>query len=472
MEVQKNELLSNQHKMLKKMFKTLINKTIKLNNNSEISEFILEPTFFSELNSKSKRLILPVSILAILSWIPFLFIDIELYPKIKLLIPLRLSISLIGIITLVLSFHKILKKYSYHILFSILFAVSFSSGIILGLVKGDPVYMSGYSIVILVTPFVPLKKKHSFIILLSSILIFTIIGFNNEMVFANPKYLYGLFNVFFAFFVSLLAIYFFDKDRKISYGKNYLIQQTNEALENSNIEISSINKELKTVIKQKSEFLHIAAHDLKNPLQVILGYVEILNMEINNNQKSHTKLIKIEKSVEKMIDIISTLLESEEIESGKYKIKKTKVNLNNLLETIINENLVQAKRKKQKICFTNNEVFYNGDPFILIQIFENLISNAIKFSPINSKISILIRENLDNIIISFEDEGPGLTESDKINLFKKFKKLSAKPTGDENSSGLGLSIVKKYVEMHKGKVYAKNNKGHGATFFVELDKNL
>ena len=196
----------------------------------------------------------------------------------------------------------------------------------------------------------------------------------------------------------------------------------------------------------------------------------MLDQEIDQNSRSQSKLIKIEKSVEQMIEIITKLLEFERIETEVYTLKIRKIILDDILKTIISKNLIQANIKEQTIRFISpNEISLKGDSFILQQIFENLISNAIKFSPIGSNIVIMAEEKEESIVIEFQDEGPGLTDEDQKNLFKKFKKLSAKPTGNEFSSGLGLSIAKKYAEMHSGRVYARNNNTKGTTFYVELN---
>ena len=104
------------------------------------------------------------------------------------------------------------------------------------------------------------------------------------------------------------------------------------------------------------------------------------------------------------------------------------------------------------------------------QIFDNLISNAVKFAPINSSVNITLSQTNNSILFSVKDNGPGLTEKDKKSLFKRFSKLSAKPTGGEHSTGLGLSIVKKLVEKLRGKVWCESEFGAGAEFIVELPR--
>ena len=114
-----------------------------------------------------------------------------------------------------------------------------------------------------------------------------------------------------------------------------------------------------------------------------------------------------------------------------------------------------------------------ADKLLLTEICDNLISNAIKYSPFEAEIYITAgkknNENQDEVIlISFNDQGPGFSETDKKRMFRKFQKLSADPTGDETSTGLGLYITKKLVELHNGRIWLESTSGTGSTFFVEL----
>ena len=104
------------------------------------------------------------------------------------------------------------------------------------------------------------------------------------------------------------------------------------------------------------------------------------------------------------------------------------------------------------------------------QVFENLISNAIKFSPPHKAVKVILAKDNGKARAEIIDEGPGLTEEDKKKVFGKFQRLSAKPTGGEHSTGLGLSIVKKYVEAMNGKVWCESEHGKGANFIVEFNR--
>ena len=106
----------------------------------------------------------------------------------------------------------------------------------------------------------------------------------------------------------------------------------------------------------------------------------------------------------------------------------------------------------------------------LYHIFDNLISNAIKFSPKGKNITVGLREMPNILEASITDEGPGLSDDDKQKLFRKFQRLSAKPTGGEHSTGIGLSIVQKYVQLSKAYISCRSQLGNGATFVVKFSK--
>ena len=133
---------------------------------------------------------------------------------------------------------------------------------------------------------------------------------------------------------------------------------------------------------------------------------------------------------------------------------------------------IKAETKKIKLYFLceSDEAFIKVDRNYLIQVMENLISNALKFSSSHRNIYIRFLENDKFVRISVKDEGPGIPENECDDLFKKYHKLSPRPTAGEQSIGLGLSIVKKYVEVMKGKVWCESKVGQGSEFIVEFHK--
>lgn len=143
--------------------------------------------------------------------------------------------------------------------------------------------------------------------------------------------------------------------------------------------------------------------------------------------------------------------------------------MSQLLTTVANRFRTEAAQKEITLCFNIIPGLYSDlDKSYTDQVFQNLISNAIKFSPSNKSVFVNLGPNQEFVRCEIKDEGPGLNEEDKKKLFGKYQKLSAKPTGNETSTGLGLSIVKKFVEAMKGRIWCESEAGKGASFFVEF----
>jgi signal transduction histidine kinase/Flp pilus assembly protein TadD len=238
-----------------------------------------------------------------------------------------------------------------------------------------------------------------------------------------------------------------------------------------NEELALLNEELQQANQLKSELLSIAAHDLKNPLQTIMGFADLIGEESKQLSSINKKASLIRRAAQKMLRLIQDLLETAAIDSGKLELNRRKSDLGLLVQTVSENFYLMAEAKHQKLEMSIEEnCMVNIDVERMREVVENLISNAIKYSPPEKTIRVTVSRSINSTVrLSIQDEGQGLSEEDMKKLFGKFQRLSARPTGGESSTGLGLSIVKKLVEMHGGKVWAESEgKAKGATFFVEL----
>ena len=249
--------------------------------------------------------------------------------------------------------------------------------------------------------------------------------------------------------------------------KNQKIEEKNKELENSNTKLIELNKE-------KNNLIGIVAHDLKSPLNHITGLINIIKLTGDNLSNEQNEYIQhILNSTARLNNMISHILDVEAIDSGKLRLQISDIEMYKLIESVISGFTTELERKKMEVIFDNQGTYFpiKADEKIIIQIFENLISNAIKFTPPGKKIFIkLFETETNNIRIEVKDQGPGVAAVDMHRLFGKYQKLSARPTAGEHSTGLGLSIVKKYVEALNGKVWCESNFGKGANFIVELKK--
>jgi signal transduction histidine kinase len=236
-------------------------------------------------------------------------------------------------------------------------------------------------------------------------------------------------------------------------------------------EIERKNEKLHKLNTEKNELLGIAAHDLKNPIYNISMLGRVLRDEPGLNEEERLEFAgDIISTSEKMIQLITRLLDLNAIETGKVTVGEEPVIIDEVVSAQIDSYKDRASAKNITLHFDKSEenMVARADRSAVLQVLDNLISNAVKYSPFDRNVYIRQSKHNDYIRIEVEDEGPGLTSEDKKQLFGKFAKLSAKPTGEESSTGLGLSIVKKYAELMNGRIWCESEPGQGANFILEL----
>jgi len=241
--------------------------------------------------------------------------------------------------------------------------------------------------------------------------------------------------------------------------------------------LTQANQKLKEFTNLTKQFYEMTIHDLKNPLTSILIRSDFLQKQLQSEPNLLEHINSISKMTKVMVSLIQEFEEITQIESGRTPVLRQKVSINKIISEAIERNKSNSIRKNQKINFNSldNECQYIfADEEKILRVVDNLLSNAIKFSPENEQIFINIEineqdQNHPNVIVKIKDNGPGLTEEDKKNVFKRFQKLSARPTGGESSSGLGLFIAKEFINMHNGKIGVNSNYGEGAEFYFEIN---
>ncbi|MBD1206827.1 MAG: PAS domain S-box protein [Ignavibacteria bacterium] len=259
-------------------------------------------------------------------------------------------------------------------------------------------------------------------------------------------------------------------DRKIAEQELLNLNQTLEQ------RVEQRTRELVLLNNEKNEFLGIAAHDLKNPLSGILTSAEILERYYGGEAQTKRYISMIVSASEQMLDIIENLLDVNKIESGLLKVNIIPISLD-VVSAVVDDYQQRATNKGIIFCFFPSvdepAPVVLADEKALWQVLDNLVSNAVKYSPHWKTVNVRVLSRTDeegNCFgrVEIQDEGPGISETDMHKLFDKFTRLSAQPTGGENSTGLGLSIVKKLVELQQGQVWCESELGKGATFIVEF----
>lgn len=231
---------------------------------------------------------------------------------------------------------------------------------------------------------------------------------------------------------------------------------------------------LKNLAQLKDEFIRIASHDLKNPLSTILMSAHIVRDKVPPGtampENFHNMLNFIVKRGEEMQRIVRDFLDFQAMEDGKIGLEIAEINLNDVAQEIYDANQDYATGKEITLMKELDMEMprIHADASRLGQVAQNMVGNAIKFSPKGAiaVIKTFIREG--SAVMEICDSGPGLPEEDLAKTFTKYARLSNKPTGGESSSGLGLAICKQMIDLHGGKIGVYNNPTQGATFWFSV----
>jgi len=250
------------------------------------------------------------------------------------------------------------------------------------------------------------------------------------------------------------------------------ITKLNNEMANLQRQLTKKNAELERVNQLKNRFMGIAAHDLRNPLNIIMSYADFLQEEAGEklDEEQNDFLNKIVESSNYMLKLIENLLDYSKIESGKMELEKEDFDIVQLMQRVVEANKQIASRKQIEIQFRSefDKKIIRADYFKMEQVFNNLISNALKFSYPDASVKVDIYSNHGDMLISFKDHGKGIKNSNLEKLFVPFNQIDKKGTKGEKGSGLGLTIVKNIVEAHNGKIRAESEPLKGSVFYIDL----
>ncbi len=250
------------------------------------------------------------------------------------------------------------------------------------------------------------------------------------------------------------------------------LSRLNNELVNIQRELAKKNRELDELNKLKNQFLGIAAHDLRNPLGVVLGYSELLLDDDyqHSPEENREMLSSIHQTGKFMLSLVNDLLDIANIESGKLELNISEQDFNRVVRETLKGSEIFAKAKSMKLLFhpSSFPLEVRMDRPKIEQVIGNLVSNAIKYSFPGSTIELSLERIGDYARFVVRDHGQGIREEELAKLFKPFQKASSKSTAGEKSTGLGLSIVKKIVEAHQGESGVTSQLGEGSAFFFTL----
>jgi len=265
-------------------------------------------------------------------------------------------------------------------------------------------------------------------------------------------------------FVSFIIAGFLVKNYRNQKRLRVLLNEVEEQRNN----ISDQNKELNRLNDDRETLIGIIVHDLKNPLFSISGLIELIQMKKHDIETTQYLSLIVQSTV-KMSALINSLLDVKRIEKSIQSSDIETIHISPLIEEMLAGFHIQARRKQIEIVSEIQNLTVLTQPDYIVRICENLISNSIKFSYPQTKIRFIIKL-LDELrwTIIVEDEGPGIPEKERSKLFKMFSNISVKPTGGEDSTGVGLYTVLLLVQRLKGVLYLDTNYKKGARFVCEF----
>ena len=252
------------------------------------------------------------------------------------------------------------------------------------------------------------------------------------------------------------------RNRKKHIALQALIDERTNELRISNEELVQLNQE-------KNNLIGVVAHDLRSPLRQMMGLLTLVKMNVNVDETSNSPPAPPAKSALRLDDMIVKILDVDAIDAQQLNVKLEAVDLSSMCTAVADRFSVDAMRKRISIIRKiDPEIYVRADKDYLEQVIENLLSNAIKFSPFERQVFVSLQAWDDRVMCEIRDQGPGLSEEDKRKLFGKYQKLSARPTDHEPSTGLGLSIVKKFVVAMNADISCESEPGKGASFSLSF----
>lgn len=252
------------------------------------------------------------------------------------------------------------------------------------------------------------------------------------------------------------------------------MREANVVLEERVTERTSLleetNAKLLQLLDQKDAFVGMAAHDMRTPIQVVQGFTDLL-LDPRTPKEDYVEFVKIiQDTLRDMLTLLNNLLDITAIEQGKIELRRADVDVVDFVQRICRVNKMLGEHKGIRLLWDVRPPVqrFAFDPNRIEQVLNNLIGNAFKFSYPGTVVKVSARLVQDQLEFSVVDQGLGIQDEEVPKLFTEFQRLSNKPTGKESSTGLGLSICKRLVELHGGRIGVQSQYGKGSRFYFRL----
>ena len=235
------------------------------------------------------------------------------------------------------------------------------------------------------------------------------------------------------------------------------------------------NKELQKLDRMKSDFISAVSHEIRTPLSIAKEGVSLVLDEIVGklNKEQKEILSSSMSNINRLVRVLNDVLDISKIEAGKIKLEKTVVEFSGLVKDVCGEWKLESDKKKQliQVEVPDAAIEVRIDHDKIIQVMNNLISNAIKYTPEEGMINVRLGNKEEQIEVSVTDNGRGISKEDLPDVFNRFQQFDRMVGQGSKGTGLGLAISKQLVEMHKGRIWVESELGKGSRFAFTLPKN-
>lgn len=249
--------------------------------------------------------------------------------------------------------------------------------------------------------------------------------------------------------------------------------QASVALENVDLlgEISRAYVNVREVEQVKSEFINIAAHELRTPLAVIRGYASILHERLDEEPREYAD--QILQCADRLQRIADDMLNLKYLETGQVDLRLERLDVDEVIREVVNSYRPLALEREQSIELTVDRAAgdITADRAMLDLMLGSLISNAIKFSPRKSRVRVSAQGDAENVTLMVQDQGKGLTPDQVEHVFEAFYQVGSSLTRQEGGLGLGLTLTRKMVRAHGGEIWIESDSKHGSSFYISLPRN-
>lgn len=266
-------------------------------------------------------------------------------------------------------------------------------------------------------------------------------------------------------FVVIIVLFGISRRQQRKYIAE--LEELNKAVSLTNHRLESSLNSLEQSYSENEKLIKIVAHDLRSPLAAIVGALDLVGSDILSEEEKPEFINMSRESSMKALNLINDLLQPKEKGT---ELEKIPTDLKSLIESSVNIIIHQADQKRQTLEMNCPSVIVPLNESKIWRVMNNILANAVKFSPVGAQIKISTEVFSEHVIISVKDSGIGIPEHIRDNLFDLFTKASRKGTNGEETYGLGLAISKQIVEAHNGEIWFKSEPNKGTTFFVMLPR--